>query len=114
MGVRCDRDNLSFFPNIYNEDWFFFSQEAADRKIAEVGTSRQLEYDPYRDPERAVKEEFGDLLAEGLYAHLDEKKDIPGADAAYWRDFKEIRKEFLRKVATSLARAAKGTGPEQR
>lgn len=107
MGVRPDRDDLSFFPNIYNEDWFFFSQEAADRKIAEVGTSRQLEYDPYRDPKRAVKEEFGDLLAEGLYARLDEKKDIPGADAAYWRDFKEIRKEFLREVATSLARRLK-------
>jgi hypothetical protein len=102
MGVRCD-GKLSFFPNIYNEDWFFFSQEAAERTIAEVGRSRQREYDPYKDPKRAVKEEFGDLLAEGLYARLDEEKDIPGADAAYWLDFKETRKEFLRDVATSLA-----------
>src|SRR5215469_7102743 len=31
MGVRCDRDDLPFFPNIYNEDWFFFSEEAASR-----------------------------------------------------------------------------------
>ena len=29
MGVSCDRDDLAFFPNIYNEDWFFFSEEAA-------------------------------------------------------------------------------------
>ena len=25
MGVRCDRDDLTFFPDIYNDDWFFFS-----------------------------------------------------------------------------------------
>jgi hypothetical protein len=27
MGVRCDREDLGFFPNIYNDDWFFFSEE---------------------------------------------------------------------------------------
>ena len=68
MGVRCDRDDLAFFPNIYNEDWFFFANEAASRKIVLVGESMQVEYDPYDDPDRAVKEEFGDLLAEGIYA----------------------------------------------
>ena len=71
MGVRCDRDDLGFFPNIYNEDWFFFSEETAHHKIARVGASRQREYDPFEDPQRAVKEEFGDLLAEGLYSRLD-------------------------------------------
>ena len=110
MGVRCDSDQLGFFPNIYNDDWFFFAREAADRKIAEVGRSRQRVYDPYADPERAVKEEFGDLLAEGLYARLDDQLDMPSADAAYWRDFKEIRKEFLRNVATSLAGRLKEPG----
>lgn len=103
MGVRCDRDELSFFPNIYNEDWFFFSEEAANHKIAEVGLSRQREYDPYADPQRAVKEEFGDLLAEGLYARLDAQLDIPSVDVAYWGDFIESRKVFLKLVAELLA-----------
>jgi hypothetical protein len=104
MGVRCDREDLAFFPNIYNEDWFFFSEEAANQKIVRVGASRQREYDPYEDPRRAVKEEFGDLLAEGLYARLDVHRGVAGVDAGYWADFIEIRKEFLRRVAESLTR----------
>jgi hypothetical protein len=102
MGVRCDRDDLGFFPNIYNEDWFFFSEEAAGHKIARVGSSRQREYNPYEDPERAVKEEFGDLLAEGLYALLDGELSIQGVDVAYWAEFMESRRVFLRRVAESL------------
>ena len=104
MGVRCDRDGVPFFPNIYNEDWFFFSEEAANHKIARVGTSRQQEYDPFEYPRRAIKEEFGDLLAEGLYARLDANRDIPGADAIYWAEFIESRADFLSRVAESLAR----------
>jgi glycosyltransferase involved in cell wall biosynthesis len=104
MGVRCDQGDLGFFPNIYNEDWFFFSKDAANHMIAEVGASRQREYDPFEDRRRAVKEEFGDLLAEGLYARLDSGLDIRGADATYWTEFIEIRAEFLSKVAESLTR----------
>jgi hypothetical protein len=102
MGVRCDRDDLGFFPNIYNEDWFFFSEEAASRKIINVGSSRQREYDPYEHPERAVKEEFGDLLAEGLYARLDHKEGVLGLDIPYWDAFISSRKEFHEQVAESL------------
>ncbi len=104
MGVLCDREDLAFFPNIYNEDWFFFAEEAASRKITQVGTSRQREYDPFEDPRRAVKEEFGDLLAEGLYARLDAHWDISGVDIAYWADFIESRAGFLSEVAKSLMR----------
>jgi hypothetical protein len=103
MGVRCNRDSLSMFPNIYNEDWFFFSAEAANRKIAEVGWSRQMAYNPYADPERAVKEEFGDLLAEGLYARLDHGLRLSDVDEAYWDEFIKTREDFLDKVARQLA-----------
>lgn len=103
MGVRCDREDLPFFPNIYNEDWFFFSEEAASRRIAVVGESQQLAYDPFRDPNRAVKEEFGDMLAEGLYARLDARLDFSDVDEAYWTAFKASRRDFLSRVAESLA-----------
>lgn len=119
MGVRCDRDDLAFFPNIYNEDWFFFSEEAASHRITHVGVSRQREYDPYEDPQRAVKEEFGDLLAEGLYARLDIHRGILGVDIDYWAAFIERRRDFLRRVAESLTRHPDrelntGRGPEVR
>jgi hypothetical protein len=102
MGVQCDRDDLAFFPNIYNEDWFFFSEEAANRKIIKVGESMQVEYDPYDDPDRAVMEEFGDLLAEGLYVRLDHGQGVHGADTAYWEAFIENRGMFHAHVAESL------------
>ncbi len=104
MGVRCDRDDLPFFPNIYNDDWFFLADEAADRRINKVGTSRQKAYDPYGNRARAVKEEFGDLLAEGLYWRLEEGLDIPGMGTAFWKEFIKSRGVFLENVADSLAR----------
>jgi hypothetical protein len=105
MGVRCDRHDLPFFPNIYNEDWFFFADQAASRRINNVGTSQQKEYPPYRDPDRAVKEEFGDLLAEGLYWRFDKGLlGISGIEGDFWDKFIESRAVFLERVADSLAR----------
>ena len=68
LGVHCNNLPLSFFPDIYNEDWFFFAREAASRQLRGVGQATQLEYNPYASPDRARREEFGDLLAEGLFA----------------------------------------------
>jgi len=104
MGVQCDRDDLAFFPNIYNEDWFFFAKEAASHKIARVGESRQRSYDPYYHPMRAASEELGDLLAEGLYARLDIGDDIWTVDADYWRYFIHRRAEFHERVLKALRR----------
>jgi hypothetical protein len=102
IGVRCDRDDLAFFPNIYNEDWFFFADEAANHRIAKAGESHQIKYDPFDDPHRAVLEEFGDLLAEGLYARLDINESIWDVDATYWRDFITRRMEFHQRVTEAL------------
>jgi hypothetical protein len=104
MGVRCDRDKLPFFPNIYNEDWFFFADQAARHAILEVGRSRQRVYDPFANPKRAVMEEFGDLLAEGLYARLDAGFDLFGVDIRYWERFIEGRRSFLGRVLDALDR----------
>jgi glycosyltransferase involved in cell wall biosynthesis len=102
IGVRCDRDDLAFFPNIYNEDWFFFAEQAANRNIANVGVSQQVPYDPYKNPNRAALEEFGDLLAEGLYARLDRDEGIWGTDEAYWQEFIEHRMSFHDQVVNAL------------
>ena len=37
LGVHCNNLPLSFFPDIYNEDWFFFAREAASRELPRVG-----------------------------------------------------------------------------
>ena len=102
IGVRCDRPDLKFFPNVYNEDWFFFADEAAKHRIKPVGESYQRKYDPYDKPARAAWEEFGDLLAEGLYARLDIRQGIWDVDTSYWGYFIERRRRFHQRVTESL------------
>ncbi len=77
----------SFFPDIYNEDWFFLLDGERITDIAVHGTFEQAQYDPYANPKRAGDEEFGDCLAEGIFALLDNGAKIGDADRRYWREF---------------------------
>jgi hypothetical protein len=111
LGVHCNNLPLSFFPDVYNEDWFFFANEAAKRNLPQVGHARQAEYDPFASPNRACREEFGDLLAEGLYALISgADSSIPfdeqlrGATASYWSRFIAARREVLAETTTLLWR----------
>jgi hypothetical protein len=110
LGVHCNNLPLSFFPDIYNEDWFFFADEAAARRLPRVGNATQAEYDPFESPDRARREEFGDLLAEGLYALIGQDSTVPfgeqlqGATSAYWSRFIDARGEVLSEAKTTLAR----------
>jgi hypothetical protein len=109
LGVHCNSLPLSFFPDVYNEDWFFFADEAASRKLPRVGNATQAEYDPFASPDRARREEFGDLLAEGLYALIDQEdpsvsldKQLRWATRTYWSRFIEARCEAMAVVKTAL------------
>jgi hypothetical protein len=109
LGVHCDSLPLSFFPNIYNEDWFFFAEEAGARWLPHVGAATQAKYDPFESPERARQEEFGDLLAEGLYSLIAEEdprlpldEQVRVATRAYWSQFIDIRHEFLAETMALL------------
>jgi hypothetical protein len=111
LGVHCNSLPLSFFPDIYNEDWFFFAEEAAKRKLPRVGRAVQAEYDPFANPERARKEEFGDLLAEGLYALIGEEdpslpfdEQLRGATLPYWSRFIDARREAIVEAQMKLSR----------
>jgi len=69
--------NHSFFPKIYNEDWFYLlDAEKGLQPLAVTGAVRQSPYDPYRSPERARAEEFGDVLAEGVFWLLDQRRSV--------------------------------------
>jgi len=100
VGVKGNR---SFFPNVYNEDWFFVL-EAGKRlqSVATVGQVLQNPYDPYR-VERARAEELGDVLAEGTFWLLDQGKPASDGDLAHWRDFLAHRKQFIKQVQGMVA-----------
>jgi hypothetical protein len=85
----------SFFPNIYNEDWFFLLDGGKLRSPAVTGTAVQKPYDPYRNPARARGEELGDTLAEGVYGLLDNGLGLADADRDYWREFLPERRRII-------------------
>jgi glycosyltransferase involved in cell wall biosynthesis len=85
----------SFFPNIYNEDWFFLLDGLRLRPSAVVGTAWQYDYDPYNDPRRARGEELGDTLAEGVFGLLDNGLGLAHADERYWGEFLPARRRII-------------------
>jgi hypothetical protein len=108
LGVRCD-DLLSFFPDIYNEDWFFFARDAAARKLPSVGSAQQAAYNPFINTDRARSEEFGDLLAEGLYALFGRQDDsiafdelLDKATKSYWWSFIDARLKAINGASREL------------
>jgi hypothetical protein len=102
LAVHMERSN-SFFPDIYNDDWFFLL--TGDKGIQPVGVTgavRQFPYDPFRNPDRARAEEFGDVLAEGIYWLLDQGGLVTDADRAHWGKFLVERKRFIKRVLTMV------------
>lgn len=86
----------SFFPDIYNDDWFFLLDgKDSIQSTAVTGEVSQYPYDPFRNPDRARAEELGDILAEGIYWLLDRGQPIADADEAYWAGFLVKRRHFI-------------------
>jgi hypothetical protein len=93
--------DIGFFPNVYNEDWLFFFDYAAQKRLANSGREvTQLQYDPFAKPRRAAWQEFGDVLAEGLYTLVHLGRPVEDATADYWGRFLEVRRSFLESVVT--------------
>lgn len=104
LAVDCTAP-FDFFPDIYNEDWLFFYRDAANERLGTPGSlAEQLEYDPFEDPRRAAAQEFGDVIAEGLYALLHAKHGLRRADKRYWRKFLRERRRVLRNIGKNLPR----------
>jgi hypothetical protein len=88
----------SFFPDIYNDDWFFLLDGKKIQSVGITGEVHQNPYDPYRTPDRARGEELGDVLAEGIYWLLDQERSVLAADHAFWSQFLVRRKSFIERV----------------
>jgi hypothetical protein len=98
LAVDCTV-SFSFFPDIYNEDWLFFYQDAAKGRLGHPGHfATQLRYNPFADPQRAAGQEFGDVIAEGLYALLEEGLGADQATGERWEQFLADRKRILEEI----------------
>jgi hypothetical protein len=105
LAVHCDSD-VGFFPDIYNEDWFFFFDAASEGRLGNSYLrATQLVYYPFANAGRAAWQEFGDVLAEGLYALLHLHMGIEQATSAYWAHFLEARRNFLEATLSRAGQA---------
>lgn len=95
-------DDLAHFPTVYNEDWLYLFDAVASRRVARTGTVEQVPYQPFVDPQRGADEEFGEVLAEGLVAHLEDGGTGVPLDAAYWSMFRWRRIAFLAETTEQL------------
>lgn len=93
----------SFFPNIYNEDWFFLLDDDGLLPTMTTGIAIQRDYDPFRE-HRARMEEFGDVLAEGLFWLLDNGGSLHDANVAHWQRFLRERAGFITDVIGMVER----------
>jgi glycosyltransferase involved in cell wall biosynthesis len=93
-------DTSSFFPNIYNEDWFFLMGDGVPFRAGRAGTMRQRPYRPFANPNRAAAEELGDTLAEGLFWLLDGGQNLDVAGTGFWGDFLYRRRLFIDYILT--------------
>lgn len=113
MAVATGRSN-AFFPDIYNDDWFFLLDEDGGlQPVAVTGKVRQFPYDPFRNEDRARAEELGDVLAEGIFWLLDQGRTLAGADEEYWDRFLEKRRQFIGRVL-EMVKKDRDLHPEDR
>jgi hypothetical protein len=104
LAVEITR-NLSFFPDIYNEDWFYLLDPVKGlQPLAVTGQVIQQPYEPYRE-ERARTEELGDVLAEGIFWLLDQERSLDEADARHWREFIKRRRRFIQHILDNIGSA---------
>jgi hypothetical protein len=95
---RCD----TLFPPIYNEDWLFLFDAVRNRSVTTAGTGSQLEYQPFAHSRRAASEEFGDVIAEGLYRLLHHGANVTDATHAYWQNVLDRRCQLIDYIAAQL------------
>jgi hypothetical protein len=95
MAVRID-SRTSFFPNVYNEDWLFLvDDDDRLRRVAVTGEVSQCEFDPFDSPLRARSQEFGDILAECLFALIDDDQFDWATTPEIWQDFLDDRRRLI-------------------
>jgi len=93
----------AFFPNIYNEDWLFLYGIGRQTFCsAAVGTARQKQYNPFASPLRAISEEFGDLLAEGILRLTNGGVNYLQSSEPDWQQLLAERKLLLGQIRNRL------------
>lgn len=79
------------FPQIYNDDLFFFLRQSEQTNVVSVGYSWQRPRQPWLDINRIPHEQYGDMIYEAVLRHTNTPNTSPGID---WQ--REIKAEVDR------------------
>jgi hypothetical protein len=93
-------DIEGFFPLIYNEDWLFMVSACLSCSIASVGEVNQISYDPFDDDLRIPNQEFGEIIAEGIFELLARDHYSLRHDMSFWSDYVAYRKSYVAELLT--------------
>jgi len=90
------------FPPVYNEDWLFLYDALERREVVKGRDVGQIELDVWAAG-RAGREEFGDVLAEGLYHLLHVDAPVETAqDPGYWHEVRRQRARLHARIVERL------------
>ena len=109
LGVHTSSLPLSFFPDIYNEDWFFFAREAAAKSCPEWAGLFRRSTTRSPAPTGLEAKNSVNLLAEGLFALFGQvsptsplSEQLAGATIPYWTRFIDARHAVLTDTRSKL------------
>lgn len=108
--------HIGFFPHSYNEDWFFLLDNFLSKRgrIIWAGSIKQDVYDPFKLRKRAIQEEPGDILGEGIMrlvinSNLEGKPSRPTitsivakADETFWEHEIDHRIQFIQNAIQAI------------
>jgi hypothetical protein len=102
--IRPSETRGGFFPCIYNEDWLFMLPHVLAGSICSFGSIKQVAFDPFKDTKTAAFQEFGEVIAEGLYSLVISNEYARRFEFQMWRDAVAERRELLVWLNDSLAK----------
>jgi hypothetical protein len=84
-----------FFPLIYNEDWLFMIPSILKKKVVEIDSISQKKYDPFDQSERVQLQEFGEIIAEGLFELISRRNYVERFTIEFWREYLQYRRSYV-------------------
>lgn len=91
-----------FFMNHYNEDWIWLCLENEGRMIPQVGTVKQLAYDPFANlRQRALFQEFGEILWEGVRLGHENSSCTNLTEPRLWAKALDLRRQDLDQLSSA-------------
>jgi hypothetical protein len=101
LALDVEASSQFYFADIYNEDWLFILLNSISWPVGRHGTIFQMYWNPYNGSEaRAVSEEFGEVIVEGVARALLADRATARLDQLeHWHATLEARRRMLDAVA---------------